>query len=309
MNNSSKGSKTQLLPFETVGNYRVQYYDSITELHAAANMGYVGGGTYPNKEYRPSMANKLASSHKARFTWDQWNVSGLTLQGLEDDIETIDNISKEIIDVMPPGISYKRKQTWSSHGVSINANRVLRGNLTTAWRRPVRRAMVSNSGTVSIVMGSSYNSNISPETVKWASISVAALAYAIEDSGRPCEIYTSAISEGTFIDKPRNHAVVVKIKGAGESWNIQNCVLPAQQEYFRRWGFEITEITGQTISTYGHASGQYENTTEMLFEALGIPNELLIFGPNVTHGKIFDPNSSQKWVQDKLEVINNQNDN
>jgi hypothetical protein len=228
---------------------------------------------------------------------------------LQERIERVAQLSEELDAEGLEASSVKRQQIWTRQGSRINPHRVLRGQLSTAWRRPVRVQRNSVQGRILIVLPLAYSHNIRPEQISWNTAATLALVSLAKQAGRMVSLYGVDHTINAY-DKFQTGTLCIPLLTSDHVWSMHDTILTTSAAFSRRLCFRLFEI-GQPI--YGPISPCYgvpadkftlrvwiENT---LAPHAGIPAAACYVGP-VQEDKIDSIETARYWLERQLTRLN-----
>ena len=219
---------------------------------------------------------------------------------------TIDQLAETLAGDLPAGVTLRRTPTWGRSGASVNVHKVLRGDLSHAWRRTIRQARRdATAGDLVIVLPSVVGAIIEHAQLEWSAIATLALADYARRQGRRVELW----SIGYFLTCYENGATYVAcvpLMRAGHSWDMSAVCLTTYPEWLRRLMFRAVEMTtprqGEIEEGYGtqlpgHALLAWARATWAPTQHLA--PDSLILGCSQEDG-VSDRASAERWVQAHL---------
>jgi hypothetical protein len=143
----------------------------------------------------------------------------LIAEGWEAGAQKVAELRRELLDVLPPPVSIRRKLRWRDEGDELDRDRGMNGDLDQMWRVSKRDA-VGAPQVISIAASWGGNCDMSGDQLFWSGAALAALSDALEDAGYSTELYcTQFMASGRRQPGTANeHFVVgqVKVKEAGD---------------------------------------------------------------------------------------------
>ena len=225
-------------------------------------------------------------------------------------ITRVQTLVNQLAPVLPPTPSVKRMRTWGKQGSSINPHRVLRGQLSTAWRKTRRDWTASYQGVVSLVIPTLYAGAFDQDTIAWMAAVPLALAQVIEASGRRTEVWGLCYSaRNTWLD--HRHlplSSLVRLKAAEGPWSLHGPVFTIHPAFTRRLVFRLMETLGPVNGTYGNVSYTQEVFDQHACHALaafaGVPASRVLCGPWPMTHPIDSADAAVRWLSDTLSRLN-----
>lgn len=157
-------------------------------------------------------------------------------------------LAAQLRDSLPPPHSVKRRPVWSDNGDDLDRDRVLSGQLDTAWRRTRREAMPAQQ-TVGLALPWVHSSHRTPEQLFWGAAAAIALCDLLENAGYRVEL--TAINAVVEARSRRPVVVAVCVKGASEALRPDTvAAMFAHAGTYRTYGIASTAVAQRELN-YG----------------------------------------------------------
>lgn len=205
-------------------------------------------------------------------------------------------------------VSMKRHAIWAKQGNRLNPHKVLRGQLSTAWRKTVREQRSSTMGRLAIVLNLAVSHSIPTEQIIWSTAATLALAEIARHAGRSVDIYGVSYSALAFEGTPA-HVVCIPLLLSSQVWSIHNTAIATSPAMFRRFCFRLLEIwqpkLGPIRAGYGFPgrSDQLRQWADLEFSKyVGLPASAIHLGCT-QNDLVADMASATRWIQAKIDTI------
>jgi len=228
---------------------------------------------------------------------------------LPERVERIARLSEDLDACGLEASSVKRQQIWTRQGSRVNPHRVLRGQLSTAWRRTVRVARSSVQGRIIVVLPLAYSHYITPEHIAWNTAATLTLVSLAKQAGRNVTLYGVDHSLSAYENSPTG-TLCIPLLTSDSVWSIHNTALTTSAAFCRRICFRLFEIGqpehGPISACYGFPADK--NTLKTWVEStlashVGIPATACYIGP-VQEDKIDSLEHARVWLESQLTRLN-----
>ena len=228
---------------------------------------------------------------------------------LTDRIKRIAELTDELDACGLEASSVKRRQVWTRQGSRINPHRVLRGQLSTAWRRTVREQASSTQGRIVVVLALAYSAMTKTEHICWNTAATLALVALAKQAGRMVTLYGVHHSNAIYEQYP-TFTLCIPLLASDDIWSIHSTTLTTSSAFCRRICFRLLEIGqprhGPIYTPYGWPSSGKElrhwvDTT--LAQHTGVPPTACYVGP-VQEQHITSLAAARAWLESQLEKLN-----
>jgi hypothetical protein len=148
-------------------------------------------------------------------------------------MRTVDAIADKITRQLKPlpGLDVRRQRTRGRSGYAINPHAVLRGQLSTAWKRTERITQLKASGVITLILCVDADAGVTSYEAQCTAAATLALARKLEEHGRRVELWGSILT---------HHAHTMRQRSTGQSFlrpwapqtfdEIDHCILKRAED-------------------------------------------------------------------------------
>jgi hypothetical protein len=206
-------------------------------------------------------------------------------------------------------VSMKRKQVWTSRGNTLNPHKVLRGQLSTAWRRTVREQRSSTMGRIAIILPIAVSYGVETSIIHAMTAATLALADIAQKAGRSVDLYGVSYGAQTFASGTDSHIAIIPLMLGHQVWSIHNVAMTTSEACFRRLCFRLWEIEQPRLGPISYAYGfpgstaQIREWVQKEFAArIGLPSEAIHIGCT-QEDRVRDLDSARIWVEQRIHQM------
>ena len=230
----------------------------------------------------------------------------LASENLQTAVERVEELAASIDqETLPQGTEYRRRRQWGKQGSAINPHRVLRGQLSTAWKRTRRAQSLGNRGVLTLVVPGNYSGSLAADEIFAMTSAAVALGHHIEQHGRRVELWAIASGRNVFHGDDKSEKIAaVRLKAASEPWSVHGAAIVTQREFSRRLWFRIMETSGVVSSGYGRPDEDWiwRAKSQAVLARYGVHPDTVIFGPS-QHAFLQSVQAAQAWLQETLTSL------
>ena len=227
---------------------------------------------------------------------------------LAERASTIAQLSEDLQDTGLQAVSMKRHSVWAKQGSRLNPHKVLRGQLSTAWRKTVREHRPANNGRLAIVLNMAVSHTIPTEQILWGTAATLALADSCRRAGHNVDVYGAAHATDLFKNIAA-HVVCIPLLRSSDVWSIHNTALSTSEAMFRRLCFRLWEIWQPKLGPIEYGYGYPGQAKQIriwadneLSKYIGLPSSAIHLGCT-QEDNIHDMASAKSWLASKIALI------
>jgi len=228
---------------------------------------------------------------------------------LQERIERVAQLSADLDGEGLEASSVKRQQIWTRQGSRINPHRVLRGQLSTAWRRTIRVPSSSVQGRMLIVLPLAYSHYVKPEQISWNTAVTLTLVSLAKQAGRLVTLYGVDHTINAY-ERYQTGTLCIPLLTSDSIWSIHDTILTTSAAFSRRICFRLFEVGqpayGPISPCYGIPADKGTLRTwieSTLAQQTGIPAAACYVGP-VQEDKIDSLEAARYWLESQLARLN-----